>query len=79
MNNCDFYNFFVCQKEKFQGAAVTVLCFFVFFSSNCKVQLAPHVRDGSANLKDEDLAQANDASESSFFTYDALTFRETVF
>ena len=56
--------FFVCQKEKFQDPAVTVLC---FFSSNGKVQLAPHVRDGSANLKDEDLAeQANDASESSF-------------
>ena len=59
-----FYNFSYAKKRNFRTLQLQCC---VFFSSNGKVQLAPHVRDGSANLKDEDLAeQANDASESSF-------------
>ena len=43
--------FSYAKKRNLQDA-VTVF----FFFSNCKVQLAPHVRVGCANLKDEDLA-----------------------
>ena len=52
--------FFVCQKEKFQDPAVTVLCFFLQMA---KSNSRPMGEMALQNLKDEDLArQANDAS-----------------